>query len=184
MPREAHPYFLAAARLKPTDANARNSLGWSYQQMGDWRAAIAEYRAALEHEPEHPLAEANLFAALKAHGRPEEVLAHMESMLRSRPKDDGLRLSLAWQLATRPEARLRDGATAVRLAEACLRGAGERADILDVLAAAYAEAGRLDEAVRTALRARDLSEVGEGQVAPGLARRLEAYRAGRAYRQE
>ena len=61
--------------------------------------------------------------------------------------------SLAWLLATAPEAALRDADQAIRLAERAAELTGRRdASALDVLAAAYAAAGQFDRAVDTAQR--------------------------------
>ncbi len=61
---------------------------------------------------------------------------------------------LAWMLATTPDAELRDGAAAVTFAERAVElTGGESYNELDTLAAAYAEAGRYDEAIATAERA-------------------------------
>lgn len=58
--------------------------------------------------------------------------------------------ALAWVLATDRDERLRDGAEAVKWAEAvCQKGNSATAAYLDTLAAAYAEAGRWEEAVAT-----------------------------------
>jgi hypothetical protein len=52
--------------------------------------------------------------------------------------------------------------------------------LLDVLAAAYAAAGRFDAAVPTARRAIDLATAaGQGDVAREIEARLAAYQAGR-----
>ena len=54
---------------------------------------------------------------------------------------------------------------------------------LDVLAAAYAEAGRFEDAVETARRAAGLAAAGSGPVASGLAERQALYAAGKPFRQ-
>ena len=62
--------------------------------------------------------------------------------------------NLAWELATSPDAGDRDGALAVKLAErACELTHYQTAIFVGTLAAAYAEAGRFDEAVATAQKA-------------------------------
>jgi peptidoglycan/LPS O-acetylase OafA/YrhL len=59
--------------------------------------------------------------------------------------------NLAWVLATSPEATHRNGPLAVRLAEyACERTHYKETIMVGTLAAAYAEAGRFDEAISTA----------------------------------
>lgn len=61
---------------------------------------------------------------------------------------------LAWILATHPDPRVRNGPAALALAEAVIRYAGDtRAEHLDTLAAARAECGDFDEAVRAESRA-------------------------------
>ena len=92
------------------------------------------------------------------------------------PDDVTSRLGLAWQLATHPDASIRDGARAVvHATAACELTAWEQPGPLDVLAAAYAEAGRYDEAVETAARAATLAAEGRGPVGSGLAERQALY---------
>lgn len=92
--------------------------------------------------------------------------------------------NLAWVLATCPEAPLRNGPGAVEVAEQAARiTRGGVPEVLDTLAAAYAEAGRFDDAVRTArialeqAKARNIAGIQE--VEPG---RLALYEAGVPYR--
>ena len=78
---------------------------------------------------------------------------------------------------------MRNGEEAVQLAERMVDAAGEEdLLLLDTLAAAYAEAGRFEEAVETAERALR-APVGEGMEAfpAQIQRRLELYRARRPY---
>jgi peptidoglycan/LPS O-acetylase OafA/YrhL len=59
--------------------------------------------------------------------------------------------NLAWSLATSSDAKSRDGIRAVKLAEdACQRTSYQKTMLVGTLAAAYAEAGRFNEAVSTA----------------------------------
>jgi hypothetical protein len=60
----------------------------------------------------------------------------------------------AWRLATNPDAKQRDGPLAVKLAEdACQRTRYNNTIMVGTLAAAYAEAGRFDEAIAAAQKA-------------------------------
>ena len=93
--------------------------------------------------------------------------------------------NLAWLLATREPADGGDPDQAVRLAKrACELTDGKSPSYLDTLAAAYAAAGRFDEAVATAEKARAAALAG-GQTASAkrIEARLELYRLGRAYRE-
>jgi tetratricopeptide (TPR) repeat protein len=183
--KEALPYFKTAARLEPSDTDGRNGLGWVLQLLGQWDAAILEYRAALEYDPSHLDARVNLLNALQALGRHEEKQAALKLLVASNPLDSALRLNLAWDLATHANAALRNGARAVKLAEACRKNPGELPEILilDVLAAAYAEAGRFQEAVKTGERALALEKAGQVSPLQGLDSRVGLYRKGQAFRQ-
>jgi len=91
---------------------------------------------------------------------------------------------LAWLLATCPDEKLRNGAQAVALAEK-----SRRARSIDwrwsrgLLAAAYAEMGRFQDALQTGNGA----DVGDGRRETNLVMRnaelLELVRRGQAYRQ-
>ncbi|MEI8352054.1 MAG: hypothetical protein WCG36_07065, partial [bacterium] len=87
---------------------------------------------------------------------------------------------LAWLLATCPDAAVRDGATALRLAQTCVRLAddGSGAEAFETLAAALAEAG--DPARAAALQAQVIEQLG---TTPVRQARLESYRAGRPWRE-
>jgi tetratricopeptide (TPR) repeat protein len=89
--------------------------------------------------------------------------------------------SRAWRLATNVEAAKRDGLVAVELArQACDACLWKKAGYLDTLAAAYAEIGDFQAAVRWQQRALDLVE---GGATGNMAARLELYRAGKPYRE-
>jgi protein O-mannosyl-transferase len=92
---------------------------------------------------------------------------------------------LAWLLATVKDDKLRDGAEAVRLAEEVCRQTERKVPaLLDVLAAAYAEAGRFDDAAQTAAEAQRLAaEQGNSQLAATIGERVELFKNGRHFRQ-
>ena len=91
---------------------------------------------------------------------------------------------LAWFLATCPDAQARDGKRAVKLArEACAATGNREAGLLDTLAAAEAESGKFDAAVRDQKRAnaafKDARLVG-GQKRLALYQQHQPYREQRA----
>jgi tetratricopeptide (TPR) repeat protein len=93
--------------------------------------------------------------------------------------------NLAWLLATSPKASLRNGDKAVELAQQAnaLTG-GKNPNILDTLAAAFAEAGRFDDAMRTAQKALELARAaGQQDLVEELNGEMKRYEAGLACRQ-
>ena len=96
-------------------------------------------------------------------GQDREAIEQYREALRLDPDDAFVRAQLAWALATHPDAGLRNGRQAVAVAEplvAMSEGRSTRA--LDVLAAAYAEAGQMQMAVQAAERALDAALRGTG----------------------
>ena len=94
--------------------------------------------------------------------------------------------NLAWLRATAPDPSLRNGPEAVRLAErVCQQTQYKDAFLIGTLAAAYAEAGRFDDAVVTAQKACAVALAqGQTEIAASNEQLLELYKSGRAFHQE
>jgi hypothetical protein len=85
-------------------------------------------------------------------------------------------------LATNPNPRGRSAALAVLEAEQVVEAAGtDDPAFLDILAAAYAEAGRFPDAIAAAERARTVA--GQTTLARRIEQRLELYRRQQAFRE-
>ena len=100
-------------------------------------------------------------------------------------RDNGQALAgLAWIRATSADPALRDPAEAVRLAERADALKSHRDVIaIDALAAAYAAAGRFDDAVRVARIGLDQAAgAGQGPVAAQFRQRIELYQKGQPLR--
>jgi hypothetical protein len=91
--------------------------------------------------------------------------------------------NLAWTFATSPDAKVRNGKRAVELAErACTFTDFKQTIFVGTLAAAYAEAGRFDDAISTAEKACALAEKsGEQNLLQKNQELLELYRAHQPY---
>jgi serine/threonine-protein kinase len=82
---------------------------------------------------------------------------HYESALKLEPHNSQYLNELAWLEATCPEAGVRDGHRAIELAtEACQLTQWNNPLLIDTLAAAYAETGQFDKAVKKQQQAVDL----------------------------
>jgi tetratricopeptide (TPR) repeat protein len=180
-PKEAIARYQHALRIKPDYAGAHYGWGSALQNLGHPEQALAHYQEALRIKPDYARARGNLGYALAALGRFKEALSHFSEAVRRGPQDVETVNNLAWLLATCPLAEVRDGKRALQLAGplAELQRPGSFA-ILDTLAAAYAEVGSFDEAVRWQEKAVKQVPI---QQQDELQKRLELYRQGKPYRQ-
>ena len=152
---------------------------------GETERSFGFFERALLVEPPSAMTHARIAAMAKDLGLAKPQLHHLRAALAFEPTQPGLRRWLAWLLATSQDPQLRDGAEAVRLAEALVIETARRdAPTLDLLAAALAADGRFDAAVLVAAEARDrASRVGENELAASIGERLALYRSGRAFLQ-
>jgi Flp pilus assembly protein TadD len=112
-----------------------------------------------------------------------KTLTEKRESLRLRPNDAALLNDTAWILATNPNASARNAAEAVTMGERALRLSGARDPaVLDTLAAAYAEAGRFEEAARAAEKAIALARGQRSEkLADKIAARIALYKGARPY---
>ncbi|HUW59158.1 MAG TPA: tetratricopeptide repeat protein, partial [Planctomycetota bacterium] len=147
-------HFEAAIRLGLGTANVHNNLGFALEELGRHDEAVAHFRKAVAADPDDVRTHRSLGNALLNQGKLAEGRDVLSSGLEKFPDDTVLSATLAWILAAAPDERLRDGERAVRTAERALQGAEPpSAELLDALAAAYAEVGRFTKAVETARQA-------------------------------
>jgi tetratricopeptide (TPR) repeat protein len=160
---------------------AHSSLGELHLAQGRAADALAEFDAALRIDPQLPI-HGLKSTALVALGRYGDAAAALRAGMAVAPGQLDLQRRLAWLLATCPEGSVRSGVEAVGLAEEVLALSGESAVVLDTLAAAYAEAGRFDDAVKAAERAYRLETTENRESA--IEERLASFRRGMPYREE
>ena len=111
------------------------------------------------------------------------AVARYRVALQTHPDLPDLLNNLAWLLAACPDARIRDGAQAVKHAgRACELTHYGVTPMVGTLAAAYAEAGRFDEAIATAEKACMMASAsGDHNLLKRNQELLELYRAHQPY---
>jgi tetratricopeptide (TPR) repeat protein len=140
--------FNEALRVRPEDEIAFNGLGDVWMHRGRPDQAVADYRRAVERAPTVAQYHCNLASALYDCHQREEARKEYGLATQLAPAWPQAAARQAWRLATHPQASFRNGWLAVKLARQVVQArASERPEDLDLLAAAYAEAGRFDEAV-------------------------------------
>ena len=180
---DAMAHFKASLKLNPRNASAHLNLGRLLLMRRQFSAAELHLRSAVELKPadvDSRIAYAELLFAARKTG---EAVAQSREALKLKPDQPDLLSNLAWVLATAADASLRDGPEAVRFAErACQLTRFEQAQMVGTLAAAYAEAGRFEEAVTTARKAIELANAsGDRGFAAINQKLLQLYQSKRAY---
>ena len=116
--------------------------------LGQLDEGISHLERALALDPDYTTAHANLGEAYAARGQRAPAAATVSRLRSTAAPDNPFLLNrLAWLLATSPEDAVRNGPRAVELAERAV-SITRRQDVmsLETLSAAYAEAGRFDDA--------------------------------------
>jgi tetratricopeptide (TPR) repeat protein len=175
-----------AVQLSPEDIEAHRKIADKLIKLGKAAEALPYCEVVVQAEPEDAHAYFVLGSACLATKRLAPALANFKEALRLAPDTPECMNALAWIYATSPQAELRNGPAAVRLAEeACKLTKRQRPATLDTLAAAYAEAGRFDDAVKTTEELRALAASAHDTNTVDTARqRLELYQARKPYRDE
>jgi tetratricopeptide (TPR) repeat protein len=163
--------FRKAIAANPNHFAAHYNQGIALQRKGLLVEAIAEFRQTLRLNPRNLDARKNLAIALLKNCQAREAVAEWREALRLQPDKLETEISLAWILATSPEAAIRDGDEALMLARHAETAGDRNPIIFRVLAAAYAEAGRFQEATAAARRGKEEAEA-QGQYF--MARYLQA----------
>jgi len=179
---DAEGQFGMALKLKPNDAGIRRSYASALAEEGKKEAAVRELREALRLQPEAGT-RVQLARLLYETGQFRDAAAKYRQALAAQPdRVEGLS-NLAWMLAACPDPAVRNGPEAVRLAErACRLTEFKQAQVVSVLAAAYAEAGRFTDAVAASEKAVELATAaGDARFAAMNRRLLGLYRAGRPF---
>jgi tetratricopeptide (TPR) repeat protein len=173
-----------ALALKPNWPEARVALAFTLASLGQPGEAVAQYEQAIREKPDDARLHYLYAVTLATHGDARQAVNQYHQALTLKPDMVEALNNLAWLLAAHPSDALRNGAEAVRLAErACELSERREPVLLGTLAAAYAEAGRFGDAVKTAEKARDLAATtGLKDVAARNTELLELYRAGKPCR--
>jgi tetratricopeptide (TPR) repeat protein len=173
-----------ALALKPMLPEARGVLALALASLGQQVEATAQYEQAIREKPDDAKLHYLYAVTLATQGDARQAVNHYHQALTLKPDLVEALNNLAWILASHPSDALRNGTEAVRLAErACELSERREPVLLGTLAAAYAEAGRFSDAVKTAEKARDLATAaGLKDVAAKNSELLELYRAGKPCR--
>jgi Flp pilus assembly protein TadD len=179
---EAIRLLREAARLRPGDARIEFRLGTALAETGSFPLAATHLGRAVELGPTDVDARTNYAMVLLQLGQLAPAVEQLRQVVRLDPGNIIMESSLAWILATTPDAGVANAGEAVRIAEDLVQrtssGGQQNPEMLDILGAAYARAGRYEEAAATARRAVQIArELGVPELPEEIQVRLEGYEA-------
>jgi tetratricopeptide (TPR) repeat protein len=184
---EAEAQLRTAAQLRGSDkahAQALMHLGSALCAQGKLDEGISHLSQALALDPSLAEAHALLGEAYSGLGQSELAGRHFTLAADGLPDNAAVLRRVAWQLATAPDARFRDGRKALDLAERAVRLTARR-DLLalEALMAALAEQGRFVEAASAGREALALARAqGNDLFVRALQGEIAACEAGRNIR--
>lgn len=172
-----------ALRLDPEDAATYDHRGLARTGLNEFEAAVVDFNEAIRLNPECATYYAHRGAAQARHQQYAAARADYAEALRLDPDGSAACNALAWLLATCPDAGLRNGPLAVALADRANARTGSTSPYyLGTLAAACAEAGDFDAAVRWQTRALARFAADDPDL-DGHRARLAQYRAKQPHRE-
>lgn len=165
-----------AAKLNPQSPLPIYNRGLVKLRQKEVSAALMEFEAALKIDPEYTVAYLDRGAAHEWQGTFELARADYETACRLDPGEPIGWSRRAWLLAAHPVAEKRHGKNAVGYAKiACELSQWKDGNCISALAAAYAEVGRFDDAMKWQQKANEIPKFQREHGPYGLAA-LESYK--------
>jgi tetratricopeptide (TPR) repeat protein len=180
---EAITHFQKVLESEPNNVQTLFSLANVLANSDRPDEAIKHYQKVLTIEPGAVEVDTSLAIVLAGCGRFAEAASHFRHAANLQPDGVDCQRNWAWLLATCPAAAERNGAEAIARAEHANKLAeGKRPDVLDTLAAAYAEGGRFAEALGAAQQALQLARQRDNSsLADAVRARIALYEAGKPF---
>ncbi len=183
---EALNQYAQIRRYRPDSTKLFSEMARALNEQGNRPQEEVCLRRAIELQPASVSLHRRLAEAQQVLGETQEALKNYWMVLRLSPGEPGALNNIAWIYATHPKEEIRNGAKAVELLRPLAAKADCDSNLLDTLAAAYAEAGRFDDALQTAETAikKARGEKKSPESIADLQRRAARYKKGQPYREQ
>jgi tetratricopeptide (TPR) repeat protein len=172
-----------AMELDPGTASAYRTRALIWLERNEFPKALADLGEAVRLEPRNAASFRTRGAVWSKKQEWAKALADLDEAIRLEPDNPEPYNDRAWLRATCADAKYRDGKQAVASAtRACELTGWKELGVLDTLAAAYAESGDFDAAIRWQTKA--IAMVRDGEDKSGFEARLKLYRSRKPYRED
>lgn len=177
--------FNAALAINPKDLPAQLGRGEIYRSKKQWADALKDYQSILAVAPGDFRALLGAASSLYGAGELEKALGIYTDIMQRFPSEPQPFNDCAWLLATGVKESVRNGKRAVELAsQACELTSYQNAGYLDTLAAAFAEKGEFDTAIKWQEEAVKAAEKETPETQTDIKSRIELYKQKKPYREE
>ncbi len=175
--------FNDAIDLDPKHASVYKNRGNLFLRKGDFELAILDFTEAFRLDPYDAAAYLGRGSAWNAKGDFERAINDYHQAIGLDPKSADAYDAVAWLRASCPDENFRDGDKAILdAAKACELSGWKNWSYLGTLAAAYAEAGDFETAVKWQEQAVDLAKADKDKL--DAWERLQLFKADRPLRAE
>ena len=182
---EALECYDQALQLRPETSGPWNNKGVVLEQLGRLADAKACYRRAVELEPGQLVYCLNLAYILYETGEEAAAAEQYRVAFHLNPDWPKPAMAEAWRLATHADAQQRDGVQALRIAKIVCQATNYRSpQALDALAAAYAEKGKFEDAVKWERKVLELLPSDATKIADAVKQRLNLYERRQPFREQ
>lgn len=174
--------FNQAIELNPSSAEAHTYRGAAWQGKHDTDKALADFDRAVQLDPASDIARANRGSFWLSQNEYGKAVTDFREAIRLNPDRAAVLNELAWLYATAPDSEFRSGDQAVKLAtRSCELADWNDYSYLDTLAAAYAELGDYQSAIKWQSKSLQIAPEGRKEEARN---RLELFREKQPYRDD
>jgi len=181
---EGNTDLQAALKIDPRNAEAHLGMGEILMARRDYTNAIGSFTAALLIEPAMTDAILNRARCFRYVGAIDRAIADYDSYVQRKQDDPKALSQYSWLLATTPNAALRNGVKAKEYGFLANKLTGwQVADYLDTYAAALAETGNFEEAVKCENEAITRAAREKEEYRNQLQSRMDLYSQKKPYRQ-
>jgi len=174
--------FDVALRIAPKHDFAFAQRGMTRRRLKRFDKAIEDYSEAIRLNPKHAVYRSIRARAWREKGDYEKTIEDETAAMKLEPGNPIFMNGYAWTLATCPVEKFRDGELALQLArKACEATGWKNGTFIDTYAAALAETGNFEEAVKQQIKANESFEAGS-ETHDSAVKRLESYMRGKPWR--
>ena len=176
--------YSQAISLNPKDDSAYYKRGIAYDKKDEYDKAIDDYTRSICLNLKNDSAYYNRGVDYARKGEYDKAISDYNQAISLNPKFVGAYNDMSWILATCPD-KYRDGVKAIEFAQKALELKPDNSQFLDTLAAAHAEAGKFEDAVKTQEKAISLlDENNKNKYLYKLTEHLNFYKAKKPWREK